>query len=177
MCIDAMFPRRRPAGFTLVELVVFIVVVSIGLLGILSVLNVTVRGSSDPLLAKQALTIAESLLEEIQGKDFDNSTHDSTDFVPSSPPLVTERQNFDNVEDFNNYGAQSLSPTVLRAGIYDISGNAIALLTNYRVLVTVAHPEAAVSGVAADKIWLITVQVSDSGNQTYSLTGHRINYD
>lgn len=177
MCIDATCRRRSAAGFSLVELVIFIVVVSIGLFGIISVLNVTVRGSSDPLLAKQALTVAESLMEEIQGKDFDNTSHGSSDFVPSTPPAVSERQNFDNVADFNNYGAASLSPTVLRAGLYDIAGNAIAMLANYRLLVTVAQPPAAFEGIATGNVWVISVQVTDSSNQTYTVTGYRINHD
>ena len=177
MCTEARRSGRQSAGFTLVELIVFIVVVSIGVLGILSLFNVTVRGSGNPLLVKQALAIAESVMEEVQGKDFDNTSHVSSDFVPSNPPTVSERQNFDNVDDFNNYGAASLSPTVLRTGIYDISGNAIPLLASFRLLVTVAHPASAFGGITVDKIWIISVQVTDPGNQTYTLTGYRINYD
>src|SRR4030067_3352919 len=44
----------------------FIVIVSVALAGILRVMNVTTRGSADPLIHKQALAIAESLLEEVE---------------------------------------------------------------------------------------------------------------
>lgn len=57
---------RRQVGLTLIELIIFIVVVSVGLAGILSVLNVTVLHSADPLVQKQAQALAEGLLEEIQ---------------------------------------------------------------------------------------------------------------
>lgn len=57
-------------GLTLIELVVFIVVVSVGLAGILSVLNFTNRDTVNPMLLKQQVAIAESLLEEIESKPF-----------------------------------------------------------------------------------------------------------
>lgn len=177
MSIDPVFRQKRERGVTLIELIVFIVIVSVALYGILSVFNVTVRNSADPLQAKQALAIAESLMEEIQSKDFDNSAHGSSDFVPSTPPAASERQSFDDVMDFNTYGALSLSPTVLRTGLHDIAGNAIDLLARFKVLVTVEHPAAAIGGVATDKIWLITVQVTDAANQVHVLTGYRIHYD
>jgi len=57
--------RRSQRGLTLVELIVFIVIVSVGLAGVLLVLNTTAAKSADPVVRKQALAIAESLLEEI----------------------------------------------------------------------------------------------------------------
>lgn len=59
-------PTRRQAGITLIELIMFIVIVSIGITGIMLVLNITVWKSSDPLVQKQAQVLAEGLLEEIQ---------------------------------------------------------------------------------------------------------------
>jgi len=59
-------PTRRQTGLTFIELIIFIVIVSVGIVGILSVLNFTVRGSSDPLVQKQAQALAEGLLDEIQ---------------------------------------------------------------------------------------------------------------
>lgn len=61
MCIN----RTRQRGISLIELIMFIVIVSVALAGILLVMNVTTKSSSDPLIRKQALAIAESLLEEV----------------------------------------------------------------------------------------------------------------
>jgi MSHA pilin protein MshD len=58
--------HRCQFGLTLIELIIFIVIVSVGLVGIVGVLNITVWHSADPLLQKQAQTLAEGLLEEIQ---------------------------------------------------------------------------------------------------------------
>ncbi|GAB1392137.1 hypothetical protein MASR1M60_03000 [Rhodocyclaceae bacterium] len=57
--------NRRQRGLTLIELVMFIVIVGVALAGVLTVLNHTTQHSADPLLRKQALAIAESLLEEV----------------------------------------------------------------------------------------------------------------
>lgn len=56
----------RQQGLTLIELLMFIVIISVALLGILTVLNMTSARSADPLRRKQAIAIAESLLEEVQ---------------------------------------------------------------------------------------------------------------
>ena len=57
---------RGVFGITLVELLIFIVIVSVGLAGVLTVYNTVVRRSADPLIAKQMTAIAEALLEEVQ---------------------------------------------------------------------------------------------------------------
>ena len=57
--------RRRPLGLSLVELIVFIVIVSAALAGIIGVMSITTRSSADPLIRKQALAIAEAFLEEV----------------------------------------------------------------------------------------------------------------
>jgi MSHA pilin protein MshD len=62
--------KSRLAGLTLIELIMFILVVSIALVGVLMVMNTAVRGSADPLVRKQALAIAESLLTEIEQQPF-----------------------------------------------------------------------------------------------------------
>jgi MSHA pilin protein MshD len=55
---------------TLIELIMFIIIVSVGLAGLLSALNVTVSHSADPMLRKQMLSIAEALLEEVELQPF-----------------------------------------------------------------------------------------------------------
>ena len=49
----------------MVELIIFIVIVGIAVIGVLGLLSYTTRNSVDPLLRKQALAIAEGLLEEV----------------------------------------------------------------------------------------------------------------
>src|SRR6187431_1348174 len=57
-------------GFTLIELVLFIAIIGIALGGVLVAYDYSARDSADPVVKKQALAIAESLLEEIQQMPF-----------------------------------------------------------------------------------------------------------
>ena len=67
MCITE---RRRERGVTLLELIVFIVIVSVAVMGVLTALDLSNRSSTDPMIQKQALAIAEALLEEVQLQPF-----------------------------------------------------------------------------------------------------------
>jgi MSHA pilin protein MshD len=53
-----MFTPRSQAGLSLIELVMFIVIVGVAVAGVLSVMNVTTRHSADPMIRKQAQAIA-----------------------------------------------------------------------------------------------------------------------
>ncbi|MGK5037731.1 type IV pilus modification PilV family protein [Janthinobacterium sp. LB3P118] len=64
----ARWPGQR--GVTLIELVIFIVVVSIAVVGLLQIFTRTTASSADPQLRKQALAIAEAMLDEIEGARF-----------------------------------------------------------------------------------------------------------
>ncbi|WP_373991981.1 prepilin-type N-terminal cleavage/methylation domain-containing protein [Duganella sp. BuS-21] len=59
-----MFTKRQ-AGLTLIELVIFMVIMGVAAAGILGVLNMGASASADPVRRKQALMIAEALMEEV----------------------------------------------------------------------------------------------------------------
>lgn len=59
-------PPVRQRGVTMIELILFIVIVGVAVGGILTVMNLTTRASVDPVRRKQALIIAEGLLEEVE---------------------------------------------------------------------------------------------------------------
>src|SRR3989440_4712531 len=74
MCIAERQARRhRPRaehGISLIELIVFIVIVGIAVAGVVGALSMATRASADPMIQKQALAIAEALLEEVQLQPF-----------------------------------------------------------------------------------------------------------
>ena len=75
MRIDVAARAQRPCsmqqrGASLIELIVFIIIISTALAGVLSVLNLSVRHSADPMVQKQMLAIAESLMDEVQLRPF-----------------------------------------------------------------------------------------------------------
>src|SRR5881392_3057931 len=65
-------PHRARAehGISLIELIVFIVIVGIAVAGVVGALSMATRASADPMIQKQALAIAEALLEEVQLQPF-----------------------------------------------------------------------------------------------------------
>lgn len=147
--------KQRQQGFTLIELIIFIVVVGIGVAGILSVYTTTIRNSADPLVRKQAMAIAESLMEEITAKEFANPTGGYTG---------GSRALWDDVDDFNGYTS---------TGITDVLGTAVAGLTGYNVSPAVAVTTVTVGSASLKRI---VVSVTDTQGQVISLTGYRGNY-
>lgn len=131
MCIKRGAQQR---GMTLIELIVFIVVVSVGLAGVLSVFSVTVRNSADPLVVKQALAVADSLLEEILLKDFcdPDSTLEVSATTTAGSPSVT---GIAPALDFpaTNYVAWRVSGSGIAAGTTVqgvVSNSALSLSAN-----------------------------------------------
>jgi MSHA pilin protein MshD len=57
---------KRQRGLTIVELVMFMVIMGVAAAGIIGVLNLGTKASADPLRRKQALLIAEAYMEEVQ---------------------------------------------------------------------------------------------------------------
>lgn len=109
--------RIDPPGFTLIELIVVIVVLSAGLVGILAAFNNTVSRSADPMLQQQAIALAEGYMEEIMGMR-----------CPREPPLPSRRGQWQHALDYD--GVDDQPPK-------DVTGAALTDLDGYRVQVTV----------------------------------------
>jgi MSHA pilin protein MshD len=198
MCItepQALPTRNKPAraqrGVSLVELVVFIVIVSTSIVGILMALDTANRSSTDPMIRKQALAIAEALLEEVQLQPFTYCDPDDVNAstalsaadctggvggandenkLPLGPEAGETRTGatnpFDNVSDYNGFSMVS--------GITDLSGAALSGLDAYSASVTVANQ--ALGAVAASDSLLITVTVTGPVNTAVVLHGYRVRY-
>nr|WP_315398980.1 type II secretion system protein [uncultured Duganella sp.] len=66
----------RQRGLTIIELVMFMVIMGVAAAGIIGVLNLGTTSSADPLRRKQALMIAEAYMEEVQQAPFTFCTAD-----------------------------------------------------------------------------------------------------
>lgn len=146
MCTSDRGRSRRHAGFTLVELVIFIVVVSAGLAGILAVMNTAVKSSADPLVRKQTVALAEALLEEIVLKEFAN---------PTDGYSGSSRALFDDVSDYHGYSTSG--------GVVDVNGSPIAGLSRYDVTSVAVAATSDLTGVDSSKAKKITVTVTGPG--------------
>ena len=149
--------RRRHSGFTLIEVIIFIVVVGAGMAGILSVMNTVVKSSADPLVRKQALAIADSIMEEILQKAFSD---------PDATGSETTRSTMDDVSDYDGKTQtlfNSASP-----------GGWPAALDGYSVAIAVTT-DTTVVGTAALPAKQITVTVG-RGSESVVVVGYRGNY-
>ena len=178
MFTERFSPRQR--GLTLIELIMFILIISVGIVGIMSVMNLTTRHSADPMIQKQAVAIAEYLLEEIQLQPFTYCDPDDPaaataisaascavpqGIVATAGETRHTEPRFDNVGD---YGSFSMN------GILDLNGVAIGGLGAYNATVTIA--EEAQGGVAATEVLRIDVRVTGPANADVTLTGYRFRY-
>ena len=176
LCLRA----KRQRGVTLVELVIAIVVISIGVAGVTSAFNEAVRASASPFFAKQSLAVAEALLEEVQlsaftfclrndpkyvaNPDFQAaSAADCTaGFVEAMGPEAGDVRPFDNVNDYNGLAL---------AAITDVSGAAVPGLAGYSA--NSAVTAAALSTVAAGEALRIVVSVTAPSGEVFALEGFR----
>ncbi len=166
---------ERQHGASLVELVMAIVVVSVGVVGLLGVINVTLQRSADPMVQQQAQLVAEAYLEEILLKKFVDPEDDRVCPAPEGGG----RSAWDSVCDY-----QGLADSPPR----DQLGNAIGALAGYAVAVTVtpsaANPAGAVSlgplandyGGGFIRVLRVDVTVTGPGGARVVLTGYRTNY-
>ncbi|MDP1527275.1 MAG: prepilin-type N-terminal cleavage/methylation domain-containing protein [Rhodocyclaceae bacterium] len=143
MCI-----KGHQQGMTLIEVIVFIVIVGVGLAGVLASLNLSVRHSADPLQPKQALVIAESVLSQVLAKSYANP---AGGYVAACPATCDVSQ-FDDVGDFHNY---TTSP-----------------LAGYSATVTI-NPGVALAGVNTIQV---VVNVSTPASSPITLAGYRTSY-
>ena len=187
---------RRQRGLTLIEQIMFIVVVGIAAAGIVGVIGYATRASTDPMIHKQALAIGEALLEEVQLMPFtycdpddpqagtaNSATVGATGCsaggveaaggegaAPFGPETrISAATPYDNVNDYHGF--------TMAGGIVDIAGNPvpIAELSSYTASVTVAGQ--ALGGVAASESLLITVTVTHPQlNPSIVLNGYRVRY-
>lgn len=151
--------RCRQRGLTLIELIMFVIIISVGLAGILAVMNSTVRSSADPLQRKQAMAMAEAVLEEILSRDA-SATLPETDYVACS-----HRSQYVGVSD---YACFSGTPaTAVIRGTDTLGSAPVAALAGFTATVVVSAVN--VSAIALQRV-VVTVNGS---NQAIMLVGYR----
>lgn len=126
-----MKPQR---GVSLVELIIFILVVGTALAGVVSMLDMGVLHSADPMIRKQMQTIAEGLLDEIDQMPYSacdpatNTNPSATTTAQCTPASsyqqfgyptagVSPRSNFNNLGNYcSNAGPSAATCSTLTLG-------------------------------------------------------------
>lgn len=140
-------------GVSLIEMVVFIVIVSIALLALVGVYRQATAQNADPLIRVRALEAAQAKMDEVMALRYDENT--PTGGIPacgSAHPGAavcgnTKETDFDDVDDFN--------------------GETDVPYPGYSRTVTV---------VPNNNIKLISVSVAMPGGETLRLVAERANF-
>ncbi|MFA6013494.1 MAG: type II secretion system protein [Gallionellaceae bacterium] len=148
----------RQRGVSLVELIMFIVIIGIALVSLLGLMNTLTRDSVDPMIRKQALAVAESLLEEIELQDFSSSA------ATAGAVNTGNRSDYHIVSEYNNF---------TMTGITSLNGTAVSGLSGYIANVAVSSPvlPPCLPGVTAASQAIITVTVNSPAGEAIRSVG------
>ena len=146
----------------------------------LTVFNQATQASADPALRRQALAIAESLLEEVQLMPFTFCGSDDADVETATSAAgcagaaeaigAEAGENrfttptFDNVNDYHGYAM---------TGIVDITNTALAGLAGYSASVAITEADLGSISAASGDALRITVTVTGPGGSSLSIDGYR----
>ncbi len=168
---------KSKAGFTLIEIILAIVVFSIGVVGIMVVFYNTLGRTSNPIVRHRAIDVTSSVMDVILSKKFDNDTPNGGGVIPLSEVNIGKEstdgnstETFDDVDDFNG-----LSCTTGSSGCFpDVT-------PGYHVEVTVQCAKLNGNNVeiasCPQNFKLITVKVKPKGlNETYTLKALKGNF-
>ena len=183
-----MFRRQRVTGFSLIEAIIFMVVLGIGVASMLVLYTTATRGSVDPVVRKQVLALANSILEEIELRGFtfcdpdDSAVYTATSSAGCTTPeaigleageSLAARSSLDNVNDYDGLAMTG-------AGIVDIRGVPISAtsLAGYSVSVAIANITAGELPLITDTNDALRITVTASGPTGVSVTlqAYRLRY-
>ena len=143
---------RAQRGLTLIELIVVLTLAGVLLGSMWSAWSLMGRGSADPLVARQQLAIAQSLLREI----------DLQPISGAAAVATPGRTGYASITDYNGLSM---------AGITDAEGAAVSGLSAYGATVSVST--LALAGVPAGSGYWITVTVTGPDSRALVLGAWR----
>jgi len=175
------YPLKNQQGFTLIELIVGIVVLSLSLSIVTTLIAPAEEKSADNILQIKASELAQSLMNDITSRAFDDNSDMSGGRVRCGEPAggdndctttlgpetgETNRNLYDDVDDFNGFRALVNSTDDLLDGGY----------AQFEILVTVSYAGVEL-GLAEDTLAKrITVRVTTPLGTAIEFTSHKANY-
>lgn len=180
---------RSQRGVTLIEMIFFIVIVSVALAGLIQVFAMVTRDSADPVRRKQALMLGEAMMAEVQlaGITFCDPA-DPNAATASGPGDCTIAEAFGQegaagqrpYDNVNDYVSAPNTPTQAFGTVghlTDVNGNAI-VAEGFSVELTVSP--VALGGIGdttpTSAVLQITVVVRYDEGQAIRLDAYRARY-
>lgn len=161
--------RIKSAGFTLIETMVFIVVVSIALGALMQVYSQGVSQSVDPIVRVRLLELAQSKLDEVVARKYDHNT-------PSGGvPACNSVGGATCTAVLGPEGSESCDVPAGLNDVDDFNGCTDAPYTNYSRTVAI-YTAGTDLGLAAGNAKRIEVTVTLSGGESLTLSSYRANF-
>lgn len=124
----SLYRARHQQGVSLIELIFFILIVGVMMSGMVSNFSLATKASTDPVIGKQALSLAQSALEEVLLQPVGQTGN-------AVPGCGVARSQFDDVLDYNGC---SWNASVRVDGSAEPDAEILDQLNDYTVTVTVA---------------------------------------
>jgi len=159
---------RASRGVTLIELIVFLVVISTALAGLLSVYQHSVTNSVDPIVRVRLLELAQSQLDEVIARKYDENT-------PSGgiPACGSAETGAPACAGIGLDSGESLSNVATLDDVDDFHNYSDTPYTGYSRTVSVQTSSDLGASVAAKRI---TVTVTSPGGDSMTLSTYRANF-
>lgn len=100
-------PPIRQRGLSLIELVMFMVIMGVAAVTVLQLLNLSTKASAEPARRKQALLLAEALMEEVQQARFTFCDPSDANAASATSATTGATGCATTVEDFGPEGGES----------------------------------------------------------------------
>lgn len=160
---------RYSQGFTLIETLVFIVVVSIALGSLMQVYNQSVSQSVDPIVRVRLLELAQSKLDEVVARKYDHNT-------PSGGiPACNSAGGTTCTAVLGREGSESCATPAGLNDVDDFNGCTDTPYSNYTRTVTV-YAAGTDLGLSSGNAKRIEVTVTLAGGETLTLSSYRANF-
>ena len=172
---------KQVTGFTLIELVVVIVVLAVALTGVTLAINQAVQHSPDALVQTRAMELAQTYLDEIFTKRYDENSgqgglprcdSSDTNALTCSASLGSEegtnRASFDDVDDYDGLNEQP--PTSL------LDGSNLNNYDSYGVQIAVVYAGSELGFASNRRAKRITINITTPLGNTLPVSVYRVNF-
>jgi len=180
--------NKASSGFTLIEIIITIVFVSIAMVGVLSAYTHAMKTSADPLQQIRAIELGQAYIDEIINKKFDENSAQggiprcgssdpgsvvcttSGNFGPDVNPVTTVLETRALFNDVDDYNAIDETPPKDPLGVNRVGYD------NYRAQISVTHAGTDLSGLNNVDTKRIDITITTPKGDSFGFSAYRVNF-